>query len=207
VAQRPGLGRLSAGPDVRTRATKPVSPHALGLVAVLMGLAWIFRSTSFGGLTIHWLAAPFALFVLGPRWSIVAALGATLFVVGTGTIGWADVGSQFLFAGALPIGIAWGWLRLVERKLPPHLFVYLFVAVFAGTLLAVFVSGAALRLLASPPGGWPAEIWIALAVVADGEAVSTGLVVTGLAIYRSNWLYTFDPDVYLPRPGPPKDPA
>jgi uncharacterized membrane protein len=198
----------SAEPRGAARAaSKPVSPHTLGLVAVLMGAAWAFRSTLFGGLALHWLVAPLALFVLGPRWATVAAFGATLFAIGTGTIGLAQAPSQFLLAGALPIAIAWGWLRLVERRLPPHLFVYLFVAVFAGTLLAVLGSGAVVRWLAAPPGGWSLETWIALAILADGEAVTTGFVVTGLAIYRSHWLYTFDPDLYLRRPGPPRDDA
>jgi uncharacterized membrane protein len=106
--------------------------------------------------------------------------------------------------GWLPLLIAWAWLRLVERRLPAHLFVYLFVAVFAGTLLAVLVAGALEKLLAGVPQGFgrAETAWIALLILADGEAVATGMLVTGLAIYRPAWLQTFDADRYLRRPPP-----
>jgi len=200
VAQRPGVGRLN--PSRGTGRGKPVSPHVLGALAVLVGLGWTFRSTLAGGLTLHWLVAPLALFVLGPRWAAVAIGGGALFAAGTGAVAWADLPERLLFDGLVPLLIAWSWLRLIERRLPPHLFVYLFLAVFAGTLLAVFGAGALeLWILGAPSGFGQADTaWIALLILADGEAVTTGIVVTGLALYRAEWLQTFDPDRYLRRP-------
>jgi uncharacterized membrane protein len=179
-----------------------ISPHALGAVAVVVGLAWTFRTTLAGGITLHWLAAPFALFVLGPRWSVAAVAAGALFAAATGAFAWAEVPVRLLLDGLVPIGIAWAWLRAVERWLPPHLFVYLFVAVFAGTLLSVFGAGALQRLVlpAVVGPGQAADRWIALLILADGEAVTTGFLVTGLALYRPEWLQTFDPDRYLRRP-------
>jgi uncharacterized membrane protein len=189
---------------VSTRALLPksVSPHVLGAVAVVIGLAWTFRSTLAGGITLHWLAAPFALFVLGPRWSIAAVSGGALFAAAAGAIAWGELPVRFLLDGLLPMLIAWAWLRGVERWLPPHLFVYLFVAVFAGTLLSVLGAGAVQRLLlpAVVGPGQSADRWIALLILADGEAVTTGFLITGLALYRPEWLQTFDPDRYLRRP-------
>jgi uncharacterized membrane protein len=186
--------------------SKPVPPHLLGAMAVAVGLAWTFRSTLAGGPALHWLAAPLALFLLGPRWAGVAVTGGALFAAATGAYGWAQLPVQLLVSGLLPLAIAWAWLRLVERYLPPHLFVYLFVAVFAGTLVAVFAAGA-LQIVLSPAPARPlgaGDAWIALLILADGEAMSTGFVVTGLALYRPDWLQTFDPDRYLRRPGPPR---
>jgi uncharacterized membrane protein len=184
-------------------ASKPVSPHQLGAMAVTVGLAWTFRSSLAGIPALHWLAAPLALFVLGPRWSCVAVTGGALFAAAAGAYGWSRLPLALLIDGLLPIAIAWGWLRIVERRLPPHLFVYLFVAVFAGTLVAALAAGALqLALLpARPVGG--GDAWIALLILADGEAMATGLVVTGLALYRPDWIHSFDPDRYLRRPGPP----
>jgi uncharacterized membrane protein len=183
---------------------KPVSPHALGAVAVLVGLAWTFRSTLAGGLALHWLGAPFALFVLGPRWGAVAVTGGALFATGTGVVAWPQLPMRLLLDGLGPLGVAWAWLRLIERRLPAHLFVYLFVAVFGGALLALLSAGAVQRVLFAPVfaamrGG---DVWIALLIMAEGEALATGLLVTGLALYRPGWLYTFDPDRYLRRPPP-----
>lgn len=181
---------------------KPVSPHVLGAIAVLVGLGWTFRSTLASGITLHWLVAPLALFVLGPRWAFAAVGGGALFAAATGAVAWVDLPERLLFDGLLPLLIAWAWLRLVERRMPAHLFVYLFLAVFAGTLIAVFGAGALeLWLLGAPTGFGQADTaWIALLILADGEAVTTGIVVTGLALYRSEWLQTFDPDRYLGRP-------
>jgi hypothetical protein len=40
---------------------KTASPHALGAVAVLIGLAWTLRTTLVRGPPLHWIAAPLAL--------------------------------------------------------------------------------------------------------------------------------------------------
>jgi uncharacterized membrane protein len=180
---------------------KPVSPHALGALAVLIGLAWTFRTTLVGGPPLHWLVAPLALFVLGPRWAAVAVLGGAAFAAATGAMPWAALPLAVVLDGWLPIAVAWGWLMLVERRLPPNLFVYLFVAVFAGTLLATIAGGTAERVLhgLGSNRGAAGQWWIALLILADGEAVVTGFVVTGLAVYRPEWLQTFDADRYLKR--------
>jgi len=187
-------------------APKAASPHALGAVAVLIGLAWTLRTTLVGGPPLHWLVAPLALYVLGPRWAAVAVLGGAGFAAATGTVPWPEMPAAVLLDGWLPIAVAWGWLRLIERRLPPHLFVYLFVAVFAGTLMATLAGGAAERLLfAAGSGRNPgADWWIALLILADGEALTTGILVTGLAVYRPEWLQTFDVDRYLSPPGTPR---
>lgn len=190
------MSRPASGPP------RPIPSHALGAVAVLLGLAWTFRTTLAGGPALHWLVAPLAMFVLGPRWAPAAVLGGGLFAAAVGVLPWAALPLALVIDGAVPIAVAWGWLRLVERGFPPHLFVYLFVAVFGGTLLAVLAGGALERLLfAAGAGQGPrSEWWIALLILADGEAVTTGFVVTGLAIYRPDWLQTFDPDRYLRPP-------
>lgn len=186
----------------RVAAPKPVSPHALGALAVLIGLGWTFRTTLVGGPPLHWLVAPLALFVLGPRWAAVAVVGGAAFAAATDAMPWSAVPLAILLDGWLPIAIAWAWLRFVERRLPAHLFVYLFVAVFAGTLIATLAGGALERLLfefgstRSAPSQW----WVALLILADGEAVTTGFVITGLAVFRPEWLQTFDADRYLRRP-------
>jgi uncharacterized membrane protein len=117
---------------------------------------------------------------------------------------WAAVPLAILLDGWLPIAIAWAWLRFVERRLPAHLFVYLFVAVFAGTLIATLAGGALERLLyeLGSARGAPSQWWVALLILADGEAVTTGFVITGLAVFRPEWLQTFDADRYLKRPDP-----
>ena len=180
---------------------KPVSPHALGAVAVLIGLGWTLRTTLVGGPPLHWLVAPLALYVLGPRWAAIAVVGGAAFAAATGAIPWGAVPLAVALDGWLPIAVAWGWLRIVERRLPPNLFVYLFVAVFAGTLLATLAGGALERLLyeLGSARGAAAQWWVALLILADGEAVVTGFIVTGLAVYRPEWLQTFDAERYLRR--------
>ena len=188
----------------RVAAPKPVSPHALGALAVLIGLGWTSRTTLVGGPPLHWLVAPLALFVLGPRWAAVAVVGGAAFAAATDAMPWAAVPLAILLDGWLPIAIAWAWLRFVERRLPAHLFVYLFVAVFAGTLIATLAGGALERLLyeLGSARGAPSQWWVALLILADGEAVTTGFVITGLAVFRPEWLQTFDADRYLKRPDP-----
>jgi uncharacterized membrane protein len=183
--------------------SRPVSPHALGAMAVLLGLAWTFRTTLSGGPPLHWIVAPLALFVLGPRWSPWAVVGGGAFAAAVGSLPWSALPGAVVLDGWLPIVVAYGWLRLIERSLPAHLFVYLFVAVFGGTLAAVLVGGAVERWWFAASAGRTnaSDWWIALLILADGEAVTTGFVVSGLAIFRPEWLQTFDPDRYLGPPG------
>lgn len=188
--------------SARPPAARPIPPHALGALAVLIGLAWTFRTTLVGGPSLHWLVTPLALYVLGPRWAAVAVVGGAAFAAETGGLAWSAVPAAIVIDGWLPIAVAWAWLRLIERRLPAHLFVYLFAAVFAGTLAATLVGGAVERLLYGAAIGRAAgaDWWIALLILADGEAVTTGIVVTGLAVFRPEWLQTFDPDRYLRPP-------
>ena len=87
-------------------APKTASPHALGAVAVLIGLAWTLRTTLVGGPPLHWLVAPLALYVLGPRWAAVAVLGGAGFAAATGTVPWAELPAAVLLDGWLPIAVA-----------------------------------------------------------------------------------------------------
>ena len=181
---------------------RALPPHALGVLAVLIGLAWSAQTRVAGGPALHWLVTPLALHVLGLRWALLAAVGGGVFAVLAEGMTWSALPRAWLLDGFLPILVAALWSRQVERRLPPHLFIYFFVSVFAGTLLATLTSGALERLLhgvlagRASSGDW----WIALLLLADGEALTTGIIVTGLALYRPEWLQTFDPDRYLRPP-------
>ena len=104
--------------------------------------------------------------------------------------------------GAVPVAVSWGILRAVERWLPAHLFVYLFVAAFFGAAAALLATGLAASTLLGAAGVYSfdylgAEYIPWLLLMAWAEAFTTGAAITLMVVYRPEWVATFDDARYL----------
>lgn len=171
-------------------------------VAVL--LLWSMRAGLSTGLAIHLLGMTALTLMWGPALALVAVGGVCLGLVLAGIETLPVIGLEYLCAGAVPIGVAWAVLRVVERRLPHHLFVYLFVAVFAGAALAT-VAGSLLRAALLGLAGvhdttrLVGEYLALLPLFALPEALLNGFVMTLLVVYRPRWVTTFDDRRYLGR--------
>lgn len=171
-------------------------------VAVL--LLWSMRAGLSTGLAIHLLGVTALTLMWGPALALIAAGAVCVGLVLADIEAVPVIGLEYLCAGALPIGVSWGLLRLIERRLPHHLFIYLFVAVFAGAALAT-VAGSLLRaallgLFGVHDSGRLVQEYLALLpLFALPEALLNGFVMTLLVVYRPRWVLTFDDRRYLDR--------
>lgn len=96
----------------------------------------------------------------------------------------------------LAIGIA------TRRWLPRHLFVYILARGFAGTALAMTLSGLlALWWMPLPPGGDATVVFTSRWLGAWGEAFATGALTAVFVAFRPQWLATYSDGRYLPGPG------
>ncbi len=150
------------------------------------------------GLRLHLLGATILTLLFDWPLALVALAAAAAAATAIGPSGWQTYSLHALVAGALPVASSRAVLRLAERLLPRHLFVYLFVAAFFSGGLAMLASGCAAMLLQAAAGvrigdDAPA-MWLLLAF---GEATLTGMIVTLAVVYKPHWVATFDDTLYL----------
>ena len=91
--------------------------------------------------------------------------------------------------GALPIALSYGIYWLADRKLPNHLFVYIFLNAFFGGALAMAATGLGGTLLLQLSGVYPPaylyhDYLPYFILMAWSEAVTTGMAITLMAVYR-----------------------
>ena len=89
----------------------------------------------------------------------------------------------------MPVAVSWALLRAVERWLPTHLFVYLFVAAFFGAAAALLATGLAASALLGAAGVYSFDYlrteyipWFLL--MGWAEAFTTGAAITLMVVYR-----------------------
>ncbi|MFC3147488.1 energy-coupling factor ABC transporter permease [Piscinibacterium candidicorallinum] len=179
--------------------------HAWLVAAIVLALAWQLRVPLPGGAAIHFLGVTLIALMFGPH-------------LGTLTLGLAAVFSLYLGAGSLErfgltvllgaAGPCWAMhslLRATQRYLPQHLFVYLLVIGLFGSALVLGLTAALqLGVYAALQGGHNGEVLMQQALpyallLAWGEALTVGMLVTLFVIYKPQWMLSFDDRIYLQR--------
>lgn len=175
----------------------------LGACVALMGV-WSIKTGIKPGLTFHLLGATAMTLMFGPQ---LAMLGLTIVlsaVTLAGMSGWQGFGWNALTMGILPIAVSYGIYWLADRKLPNHLFVYIFLNAFLGGALAIAAAGLGGTLLLHLSGAYlPAYLYHDylpyFILMAWSEAVTTGMAITLMVVYVPHWVSTFDDQRYLYR--------
>lgn len=169
-------------------------------VAVL--LLWSLRAGLSPGLAIHLSGMTTVTLTWGWPLALLAPALAAAGVALAGVGSWSTAALDYLCAGAVPVVVSWWLCRLVDRHLPHHLFVYLFVVVFGGGALAAVAGSLVRALLLGAAGVYGSErlgheYLGLLPLFALPEALVNGFIMTGLVILRPRWVVTFDERRYL----------
>lgn len=113
---------------------------------------------------------------------------------------WLNLGANILLLAIIPCSLSAFILRKSREYLPHHMFIYLFGNGFFGA----FAVNASAGMLALLMHGWllpgkviPADAFAYMLLLTWGEAFLNGFLVTIFAVYRPQWLFTFDDRVYL----------
>ena len=187
-------------PWVRLRHNE--SMHVfLGGTVVLM-LLWHMKAGLTPGLYYHLLGG--TLFTLMFGWEF-AFIGVSLVIIGTTIDGigdWQSLSINALLMGGVPIFFSYAVYRLAVRFLPHHFFVYVIVNAFfcGGLAMALTIGVTALLLACCGPysrfellhGYLP---FAPLMVFAEG--FFSGMLATGMALMRPEWIITFDDRRYI----------
>jgi len=181
----------------------------LGSVVIALAL-WAMKAGLTPGLSFHFLLATALALMHGWQLAIVG-LAIVLSVLSlTEPSYWQAWGLYLLAEGAVPVLFV-TWLHgLVQRRLPHNYFVYFFVTVFFGSMLAFNLAGAArlglLGLAGALPAAQIAQEWLVfLPLMSFGEPFLNGIVLATAVVYRPRWVASFDDRLYLARRQPHRD--
>ena len=170
--------------------------------AVGLTLLWSLRAGVKPGLSLHMLGAMAATLTLGP-WLGLLALGAALTgITLNGALEWSAWPINFVLMAAAPVALASVIQRSVERWLPAHFFIYIFVTSFAGAALCIMLQGALASAVMVAAGAYTVDFLLTdylpyFLLLGFSEAWLSGALVTLLVVYRPQWVVSFDDSRYL----------
>jgi len=164
----------------------------------LLPLLWALPFWHAMPLQLQWSGACLVTLSLG--WPLAVPV-----LTGVGAITWLitpATGEQalalLLWQGLVPATLALGLGGLLRRFVPNHPFVYVLGRGFLGTVLCLFAAS----LLAQAAGHSLPNIgdelaWVALWLMAWGDAFVTGMMTAIFVAYRPQWLATWSDTLYL----------
>ncbi len=169
---------------------------------VFLLVIWSLKAGIKPGLTFHLLGAP--LFMLMYGWE-VAFVAICLVAAGSvfyGFIEWQAYAVNVLIMGAIPILFSHVVYRLAVWYMPHHFFVYILVNAFfcAGLAMALTVSLSSLLMVLLGPYSLNTVLHGYLPFtpfMVFGEGFMTGMLVASMALFKPNWLITFDEQRYI----------
>lgn len=188
--------------DWRTLAEPARLNLFLGATVAVLTL-WQIRTGIKPGLPFHFYGMA-ALTLMFGFWR--ATFAGVLILLANAAFGrgnWTSLGLDALLVAALPAAVSWGVSRLLERRLPNHFFVYVLGNGFFGAALSVAAIGLATTAVMAVAGVYTLEYLLAYytpyatLLISWAEALSTGMAITVMAVYRPQWLETFDDVKYI----------
>ncbi|MBL8447662.1 MAG: energy-coupling factor ABC transporter permease [Zoogloeaceae bacterium] len=171
-------------------------------VAVILTPLWSMKAGIKPGLDLHLLGAMAAHLTLGPQLAMLSLGLALTGVTLNGGMEWGAWEINFILMVVVPVTIARAIHGLVERRLPNHVFVYLFVGAFLGGALTVMAQGLVVSLVLILADAYSYEYLSThylpyFLLLGFAEGWMTGMAMTLLVVYRPQWVATFDDQRYL----------
>lgn len=184
------------------RLKTPTQLNLLLGFAVGLTLAWSMRAGVKPGLSLHLLGAMAATLTLGPRLALVALGLALTGITLNGAIEWQAWPNNFVLMALVPVVLAEWMRKLVERRLPAHFFVFIFVVGFAGSALTIMLQGLFASLALVVAGAYPLDFLLSdylpyFLLLGFSEGWLSGALITVMVIYRPEWVAAFDDRRYL----------
>lgn len=172
----------------------------LAATVAVLGL-WLIKTGVKPGLNFHLLGATALTLMFRPLFALLSiALITAAISLWHGQ--YAAFPANWLIMGALPVGVSWVLFRLIDGKLPNHLFIYVFLNAFFGSALAILAVGGVSTAFAALAGAYPLDYLLEdylpyYLLIAWSEAFATGMLVTLMVVYKPEWVATFDDRRYL----------
>ncbi|MFI8751155.1 energy-coupling factor ABC transporter permease [Vreelandella lionensis] len=166
-------------------------------------LMWQLRAQAVDWLTLHLVFTVLMTLVFKMPLALISNVMINVAMVAIGRNDWSLMGANVLVTGIVPAivtGFVW---RIVDRRLPDNLMVFLFACGFFGTALATLGGGLSAVALIIVAGTDPEAVYLAqeyarfLPLLMPSEAFITGMLLSILLVYHPNWVATFNDHRYI----------
>lgn len=185
-----------------TRLQKQNQRNLLFGFTLALMLFWSLRAGVKPGLNLHVLGAMAATLTLGVPLALLAFALALTGLTINGAIQWQAWAINFVFMAVVPIYFADFFRRQVERRLPAHFFIFIFISAFFGAALTVVMQGSVAAVAMWLAGAYEFELLAGeylpyFVLLGFSEAWLSGAAVTLMVVYKPEWVCTFDDNRYL----------
>lgn len=196
------LGAVGTAPWFKIRDNDSLHVF-LGAVVFLL-VIWTMKAGIQPGLNFHLLGATALCLMFGWQFAFMAL---SLVIAGhalNGDIGWDVVPINALIMGGIPLLVTSALLRLAQRHLPLNYFVYIFVNAFFTAGLSSLAVALTSYVLYRYTNTYPLNILHQqylpfMLLIALPESTLNGITMTGMVVYRPEWVATFHDRCYLYR--------
>lgn len=177
--------------------------HRWLAATVAVMLLWQLRAQAVDWLTLHLMFTALMTLVFKAPLALLANLLVNLAMVLVGRNAWSLLGVNLLVTGVVPALVMVLTWRLVDRRLPDNLMIFLFVCGFFGTALSTLAAGLSavglMALGASDPEALRQALEYArfLPLLMPSEAFITGMLLSILLVYHPGWVATFNDHRYI----------
>ena len=203
--------RLSLGVIVWCLCLRPWRPlledtalqHRWMAATLAIMLMWQLRAQAVDWLTLHLVFTVLMTLVFKMPLALISNVMINVAMVAIGRNDWSLMGANMLVTGIVPATVTGFVWRIVDRRLPDNLMVFLFACGFFGTALATLGGGLSAVALIIVAGTDPEAVYLAqeyarfLPLLMPSEAFITGMLLSILLVYHPSWVATFNDHRYI----------
>ena len=166
-------------------------------------LMWQLRAQAVDWLTLHLAFTVLMTLVFKMPLALISNVMINVAMVAIGRNDWSLMGANVLVTGIVPATVTGFVWRIVDRRLPDNLMVFLFACGFFGTALATLGGGLSAVALIIVAGTDPEAVYLAqeyarfLPLLMPSEAFITGMLLSILLVYHPSWVATFNDHRYI----------
>ena len=166
-------------------------------------LMWQLRAQAVDWLTLHLVFTVLMTLVFKMPLALISNVMINVAMVAIGRNDWSLMGANVLVTGIVPATVTGFVWRIVDRRLPDNLMVFLFACGFFGTALATLGGGLSAVALIIVAGTDPEAVYLAqeyarfLPLLMPSEAFITGMLLSILLVYHPSWVATFNDHRYI----------
>ncbi len=184
------------------RLRKPEDANVLFGATVLVALLWTMKAGFISALSLHLIGATVLTLMFGWAFAVLALVIVLVIGVLNGHGSWGGLPFNAIALAFVPVLISHALFRFVDRRLPNHFFIYIFVCAFFGAALAMAGAITAATLM-----HWLSDthslaylrynFYGYALLIMFPEAFLSGMFMTLFVLYRPQWVSSFDDARYL----------
>ncbi|WP_430461352.1 energy-coupling factor ABC transporter permease [Thalassolituus sp. LLYu03] len=176
--------------------------HFFAGSVVALAVLWNMQAGILPGLSFHLMGITAVVLLMGWRLALVVTLLMQVVLTLTGKLWWGALGYSYLLSCVVPVLFSYAFYLVVVQRLRRNPFVYILIAGFINAGLTHAVSDISQSLALWWLNVYTLDlIWHDylryLPLMMFPEGVVNGMFISGMVVFHTRWLSTFDEDSYF----------